>query len=314
MRDTHIRAKAIKFALHLAVTRRAGADTPICARDVLKDAQVFLGFLQGRRPTRRRRGGATPAPLFEVVAPSGHKFRIWPNGHAEGFPEGSVLINGVAPRLTLTLGLVVRARNGGRISEKEAERILAVWEQGAPIAPAECAPTWADLIEAGQSGLAGRSDAPVQLGPNDAALALDRTVAEVVFGIPPETLDSWPFALPRFSTDRHAAGLALARVSTLPDGQVRLQQALADELDQWLPPGDRSHFAVLTVFTAAAMCRAAVSGARECRAAGSMPAPGNRPVQATPSTATDAFPEPPVETGTGPAASASPEGADSTCR
>lgn len=54
MRDADIRAKAIEFALHLAVTRRAGENTPIRARDVLKDAQVFLGFLQGRRPTRRR--------------------------------------------------------------------------------------------------------------------------------------------------------------------------------------------------------------------------------------------------------------------
>lgn len=54
MRDAHIRAKAIEFALHLAVTRRAGENTPILAREVLKDAQVFLGFLQGRRPTLRR--------------------------------------------------------------------------------------------------------------------------------------------------------------------------------------------------------------------------------------------------------------------
>lgn len=55
MREAHIRAKAVEFALHLAVTRRAGENTPIRARDVLKDAQAFLGFLQGRQPTRRRR-------------------------------------------------------------------------------------------------------------------------------------------------------------------------------------------------------------------------------------------------------------------
>lgn len=111
-----------------------------------------------------------------------------------------------------------------------------------------------------------RPDAPVQLGPNDAALELDRMVAEVVFGIPAESLDTWPFPLPRFSTDRHAAGVALARVHTLLDGPTHLQRALADELDQWLPPGDRSHFAVLTVLTAAAMCRAAINAAREFRA------------------------------------------------
>ena len=55
MRDAHIRAKAVEFALHLAVTRRAGANTPLDVAGILKDAQAFLGFLQGRRPTRRRR-------------------------------------------------------------------------------------------------------------------------------------------------------------------------------------------------------------------------------------------------------------------
>lgn len=122
-----------------------------------------------------------------------------------------------------------------------------------------------------------RPDAPVQLGPNDAALALDRTVAEVVFGIPAETLNTWPIRLPHFSTDRNAAGLVLARVCTLPNGATYLQQALANELDQWLRPGDRSHFAVLTVLTAAAMCRAAISAARECRATRTPTAPGTRP-------------------------------------
>jgi len=153
--------------------------------------------------------------------------------------------------------------------------------------------------------------APVQLGPNDAALALDRMVAEVVFGIPAESLDTWPFQLPRFSTDRHAAGQVLMRVYTLPDGPIRLQQALADELDQWLPPGDRSHFAVLTVLTAAAMCRAAISAARECMAAGSTRVPGSRPGQASPTVDADAIPVPPAETEKGRAASASPVGADS---
>lgn len=118
-----------------------------------------------------------------------------------------------------------------------------------------------------------RPDAPVQLGPNDAALELDRMVAEVVFGIPAESLNAWPFPLPRFSTDRHVAGTALMHVQTLPDGPTRVQQALADELDQWLPPDDRSHFAVLTVLTAAAMCRAAISAARECAAVSAAPAP-----------------------------------------
>lgn len=52
--NARIRAKAVEFSLHLAVTRRAGANTPLDAAGILKDAQVFLGFLQGRQPTRRR--------------------------------------------------------------------------------------------------------------------------------------------------------------------------------------------------------------------------------------------------------------------
>ncbi|MFY3289127.1 hypothetical protein ACOTEE_27760 [Achromobacter xylosoxidans] len=72
--------------------------------------------------------GAAPAPLFEVVTPSGHAFRIWPNGQAEGFPEGSALINGLAPRVALTLGIVAHARNSGRITEQEAAKILRTWE------------------------------------------------------------------------------------------------------------------------------------------------------------------------------------------
>lgn len=210
------------------------------------------GALRQVRPS-----DAALAPLFEVVTPDGHTFRIWPNGQAEGFPEGSMLTNGLAPRLAYTLGVVTRLRNGGRFAEHVAEQILDAW----------------DDPEAALTRPVGRPDAPVQLGPNDAALALDRTVAEVVFGIPAESLETWPFPLPRFSTDRHVAGTALLHVQTLPDGPARVQQALADELDQWLPHGDRSHFAVLTVLTAAAMCRAAISAARECAAASAAPAP-----------------------------------------
>ena len=72
--------------------------------------------------------GAAPAPLFEVIAPSGHTFRIWPNGQTEGFPEGAALVNGVAPRLALTLGIVAHARNSSRITEQEAAKILRAWE------------------------------------------------------------------------------------------------------------------------------------------------------------------------------------------
>ncbi len=244
------------------------ARTPLeCARP---DAPVQLGP-----------NDAGLAPLFEVVAPSGHTFRIWPNGRAEGFPEGSVLTNSLAPRLAHTLGMVARLRNGGRFNTCVAEQILDAWDDraGGPSARSvERGRTWGDIVNAFVAAApvsrpVGRPDAPVQFGPNDAALALDRTVAEVVFGIPAETLESWPFELPRFSTDRHAAGVALTRVHALTEGPARVQKALADELDQWLPSGDRSHFAVLTVLTAAAICRAAISAARECAAVSAAPAP-----------------------------------------
>lgn len=243
------------------------ARTPLeCARP---DAPVHLGP-----------NDAGLAPLFEIVAPSGLTFRIWPNGRVEGFPEGSVLTNSLAPRLAHTLGMVARLRNGGRFATQVAEQILDAWDDraGGSARSVERGRTWGDMVNAFVAAApvyrpVGRPDVPVQFGPNDAALALDRTVAEVVFGIPAETLESWPFELPRFSTDRHVAGTALLHVQTLPDGPARVQQALADELDQWQPSGDRSRFAALTVLTAAAMCRAAISAARECAAASAAPAP-----------------------------------------
>lgn len=72
---------------------------------------------------------SSSVPLFEVVDPNGHSFQIFSDGSAIGFPEGSVISNGVAPRLALTLGLVIRARSLGRITEEEAATILGAWEQ-----------------------------------------------------------------------------------------------------------------------------------------------------------------------------------------
>jgi hypothetical protein len=36
-------------------------------------------------------------PLFEVIAKDGHTFKLWLDGHTEGFPEGHILINRALP-------------------------------------------------------------------------------------------------------------------------------------------------------------------------------------------------------------------------
>lgn len=70
MGDAHIRAKAVEFALHLAVTRRAGANAPLDVAGILTDAQAFLGFLQGRRLTRRRPASSDPRKASRKAARS----------------------------------------------------------------------------------------------------------------------------------------------------------------------------------------------------------------------------------------------------
>lgn len=32
-------------------------------------------------------------PIFEVMGPDGHMYRIWSHGKIEGFPEGSIVLN-----------------------------------------------------------------------------------------------------------------------------------------------------------------------------------------------------------------------------
>jgi hypothetical protein len=32
-------------------------------------------------------------PAFEVLTSDGHRYAIWENGHVEGFPPGSIIIN-----------------------------------------------------------------------------------------------------------------------------------------------------------------------------------------------------------------------------
>lgn len=68
MRDTHIRAKAVEFALHLAMAQRAGTDAPPKVAEVLKDAQAFLGFLQGSQRKRRLRASSDRREAGRIAA------------------------------------------------------------------------------------------------------------------------------------------------------------------------------------------------------------------------------------------------------
>ena len=38
-------------------------------------------------------------PLFTLHGPDGHVWKLFENGRVEGFPEGTVVINGAAPVL-----------------------------------------------------------------------------------------------------------------------------------------------------------------------------------------------------------------------
>lgn len=72
MRDAHIRTKAVEFALHLAVTRRAGTDAPLNVAEILRDAQVFLDFLQGsQRKPRPRASSARRKAVHKAARSSG---------------------------------------------------------------------------------------------------------------------------------------------------------------------------------------------------------------------------------------------------
>lgn len=35
--------------------------------------------------------------LFEIITKDGHKYKLYANGHSDGFPEGSVMINHAGP-------------------------------------------------------------------------------------------------------------------------------------------------------------------------------------------------------------------------
>jgi len=62
---------------------------------------------------------------FEVIAADGHVFRVYLDGRTQGFPEGSVVANHVAPRINLTAGLLTRS--GDRITKEQRSKILATW-------------------------------------------------------------------------------------------------------------------------------------------------------------------------------------------
>src|SRR3546814_9096503 len=69
----------------------------------------------------------------------------------------------------------------------------------------------------------GGADAPLNIGLNDAALDMDRDIAQEVFGVPEEALlglEAVNIPLPPYSTDRLAANLAMTNVWA-KGGEVR---------------------------------------------------------------------------------------------
>jgi hypothetical protein len=112
----------------------------------------------------------------------------------------------------------------------------------------------------------GRCDAPTpqDVGLNQAALDMDWDIAHYVFGISEEVLTVWPFPLPRFSTDKKWALIALdtvARGGTMPTG---VDSVLCDVVWQAFkvrPTEDRLVL-FLSALTPYAICKAVLTIAR----------------------------------------------------
>lgn len=63
-------------------------------------------------------------PVFEVHERNGKTYRIWADGHTEGFEEGAIIINGASVWVNLAKGLAIKARDNGLISAEDAAHIL----------------------------------------------------------------------------------------------------------------------------------------------------------------------------------------------
>jgi len=65
---------------------------------------------------------------FEVHTPDGRVFRVGANGITEGFPDGSILINRLAPKIHATLGLLTQATACGDVPEELHSQLAAIWQ------------------------------------------------------------------------------------------------------------------------------------------------------------------------------------------
>ena len=57
-------------------------------------------------------------PLFEVYGLDGHVWRLFEDGHAEGFPDGTVVVNGSALLLACLRARIMDLERGGGAGEK----------------------------------------------------------------------------------------------------------------------------------------------------------------------------------------------------
>lgn len=62
--------------------------------------------------------------LFEARAPDGNMYRVFEDGSAEGFPEGTAVSNYWIPMLHYAAGLTKKARDDGLISEEQASHLF----------------------------------------------------------------------------------------------------------------------------------------------------------------------------------------------
>lgn len=64
-------------------------------------------------------------PIVELFVPStGHYYRIWADGRYEGFPEGTVIFNGIITLLHHAQFLERKAFNNGLIAKEQTAELF----------------------------------------------------------------------------------------------------------------------------------------------------------------------------------------------
>ncbi|HEY9279511.1 MAG TPA: hypothetical protein VIP51_05495 [Eoetvoesiella sp.] len=127
-----------------------------------------------------------------------------------------------------------------------------------------------DFVYCGGCG----ADAPLNIGLNDAALDMDRAIAQEVFGLPDDVihgLEAASIPLPPYSTDRLAANQAMTKVWA-KGGEVRARldaelTCLADMGDD-TPADYRGLSTALVMMTPQAICEAVLVTVRSYKDAG----------------------------------------------